>query len=125
MLPRDLGNGSRTSESAGPVVVGVNGSFAAIRAARRAAAVAARIDAPLRIVAAKPALGHNLSDVIADLRLPRWLPSGNLPRPYLPPLNTPCVDSSRIFELPQPRQTVPPTRRWGQNCLGGSPPTRS
>lgn len=35
---------------------------------------------------AKPGLGHNLSDLIADLRLPRWLPSGNLPRPYLPAL---------------------------------------
>lgn len=55
MLPRDLvGNGSRTSESAGPVVVGVDGRFAAIRAARWAAAVAARLDAPLRIVHAMP-----------------------------------------------------------------------
>jgi hypothetical protein len=35
------------------------------------------------------------------------------------------VDSSRIFELPPPRRTAPPTRRWGQNCLEGSPPTRS
>jgi hypothetical protein len=107
MPPCDLvGNGSRTSENAGPIVVGVDGRFAAIRAARWAAAVAARIGAPLRIVHAKPALGHNPSDVIADPRLPRWLPSGNPPRPYLPPLNTPCMDSSRIFELPPPRHTA-------------------
>ena len=40
MLPRDLGNGIRTAESTNPVVVGVDGSYVAIRAARWAAAVA-------------------------------------------------------------------------------------
>ena len=68
MLPRDLGNGSRTAESRNPVVVGVDGSFTAIRAARWAAAVAAMLEAPLHIVHGRPSLGHNLSDAVADIR---------------------------------------------------------
>jgi nucleotide-binding universal stress UspA family protein len=62
MLPRDLvGNGSS-------VVVGVDGSFAAIRAVRWAAAVAAMLEAPLHIVHCRPSLGHNFSDAVADIR---------------------------------------------------------
>ena len=51
-----------------PVVVGVNGTYRAIRAARWAAAVAQKFAAPLHIVNAKPYLGHNLSDAVANLR---------------------------------------------------------
>lgn len=51
-----------------PVVVGVDGSYPAIRAARWAAAVAQRMAAPLKIVNAKPYLGRNFSDAIANLR---------------------------------------------------------
>ena len=68
MLPRDLGNGSRTSESTHPVIAGVDGSFAAIRAARWAAAVAEKFAAPVLILHATPAMGHNPSDAIANLR---------------------------------------------------------
>ncbi len=68
MLPRDLANGSRSSDSTYPVIVGVDGSFAAIRAARWAAAVAVKLGTPLHIVHAKPIIGHNLSDAIAGLR---------------------------------------------------------
>jgi nucleotide-binding universal stress UspA family protein len=45
----------------------VDGSFAAIRAARWAAAVAEKLAAPLQILHAKPALGHNPADSIASL----------------------------------------------------------
>jgi len=46
------------SESVGPVVVGVDGTDAAIRAARWAAAVADKYAAPLRIVYADDVLAH-------------------------------------------------------------------
>jgi nucleotide-binding universal stress UspA family protein len=52
----------------GAVVVGVDGSGSAIRAARWAGAVARRLGAPLHIVHAVPYLGHNLSDAIAGIR---------------------------------------------------------
>jgi nucleotide-binding universal stress UspA family protein len=51
-----------------PVVVGVDGSLPAIRAARWAAAVAEKYAAPLHIVHADPYLGHTLSDVAASFR---------------------------------------------------------
>ena len=51
-----------------PVVVGVDGSFAAIRAVRWAAAVAAMLEAPLHIVHCRPSLEHNFSDAFADIR---------------------------------------------------------
>jgi nucleotide-binding universal stress UspA family protein len=54
--------------TAPPVVVGVDGSFAAIRAARWAGALAARLNAPLDIVHAMPSLGHNLTDAVAAIR---------------------------------------------------------
>ena len=50
MLPSDLGDGDRTPEHTYPVIVGVDGSFAAIHAARWAAAIAERFEAPLEIV---------------------------------------------------------------------------
>jgi nucleotide-binding universal stress UspA family protein len=68
MSPSDLGNGSLASQSTYPVIAGVDGSFSAIRAARWAAAVAEKFEAPLQIVHAKPEIGHNLSDAIAGLR---------------------------------------------------------
>ena len=71
MLPRDLGNGSRTSESTYPVVVGVDGSSTAIRAARWAAAVAERFRASLMIVHAKSPLRKNLWGNIANVRAPQ------------------------------------------------------
>ena len=45
-----------------PVVVGVDGSKSAIRAARWAAGVANRFGAPLTIVSVKPRPCHNVSD---------------------------------------------------------------
>jgi nucleotide-binding universal stress UspA family protein len=68
MLPRDVGNGSQVSESPYPVVVGVDGSFTAIRAARWAASVAECFAAPLLIVYAEPPFGRGSSDDIADHR---------------------------------------------------------
>ncbi len=65
MSARDLADGRRTES---PVVVGVDGSRSAIGAARWAAAVAAKLAAPLRILHARPSLGHNISDAIADVR---------------------------------------------------------
>jgi nucleotide-binding universal stress UspA family protein len=65
MVPRDLGNGDRTPEYTYPVIVGVDGSFAAIRAARWAAAVAEKFAAPLHIV--HVAAGRTPSDGIANL----------------------------------------------------------
>ena len=67
MLPGDLGD-SRKAESANPVVVGIDGSRAALRAARWAAAVAVRLGAPLHLVHARPSFGPNLSDAVADIR---------------------------------------------------------
>ena len=71
MLPRDLGNGSRSSGSTHPVVVGVDGSLTAIRAARWAAAVAERFGASLLIVHAKPPLGKYLLGNVANVRAPQ------------------------------------------------------
>jgi nucleotide-binding universal stress UspA family protein len=68
MLPRDVGNGSRVSASTYPVVVGVDGSFGAIRAARWAASVAECFASPLLIVYAGPPLGQRSSDDFADHR---------------------------------------------------------
>jgi nucleotide-binding universal stress UspA family protein len=70
MSPRDLtGNGDGMADTASPVVVGVDGSFPAIRAARWAAAVAESFAAPLLIVHAKPPLGQQLSDAIVGIRV--------------------------------------------------------
>jgi len=56
------------SETVTPVVVGVDGTYSAIRAARWAAAAAVKFSAPLAIVHADSPLGHSLSDVGAALR---------------------------------------------------------
>ena len=69
MLPRDLANGSRSSDPAHPVVVGVDGSFVAIRAARWTAAVAVKFGASLHIANARLSLGHNPSDAIVASRV--------------------------------------------------------
>jgi nucleotide-binding universal stress UspA family protein len=69
MLPRDLGEQAiRLCEETHPVVVGVDGSAAALRAARWASAVAKLLSAPLLIVHAGPSLGHNPTDAIAQLK---------------------------------------------------------
>ncbi|KUI40929.1 hypothetical protein AU198_16560 [Mycobacterium sp. GA-1199] len=52
----------------GAVVVGVDGSDAALNAARWAAAVASRYETSLHIVHALPAVGHNLTDTVAAMR---------------------------------------------------------
>ncbi|WP_101949613.1 universal stress protein [Mycobacterium sp. 3519A] len=62
----DEGDGSRTAEN--QVVVGVDGSYTAIGAARWAAAVAVKLDAALHIVHARAPVEHNLSDAGAYLR---------------------------------------------------------
>ncbi|MBE1546458.1 nucleotide-binding universal stress UspA family protein [Mycobacterium sp. OAS707] len=46
----------------------MDGSHAALRAVRWAAAVAVRLGAPLHLVHARPSLGHTLSDAAADIR---------------------------------------------------------
>lgn len=51
-----------------PVVVGVDGTDRAISAARWAGAIAERLNAPLRIVHARPYSGHNFSDTLAAIR---------------------------------------------------------
>lgn len=56
------------SDLAAPVVVGVNGSTVALRAALWAGALAVRLDAPLHIVTAMPYLGHNPSGTAAAMR---------------------------------------------------------
>jgi nucleotide-binding universal stress UspA family protein len=56
------------SDTVSPVIVGVDGTYTAIRAARWAAAVAERFGAPLCIVHAKPYLGQNPCDAIAGVR---------------------------------------------------------
>lgn len=55
-------------DSVNPVVVGVDGTDNAMRAARWAAGVAHKLGAPLHIVHARPFPGHNPSDVIAAVR---------------------------------------------------------
>ncbi|WP_166906471.1 universal stress protein [Mycobacterium sp. DL440] len=55
------------TSSDAPVVVGINGSDAALDAARWAGAVAARLGAPLRIVHALPSIGRNLTQTAAAL----------------------------------------------------------
>ncbi len=56
------------TETAQPVVVGVDGSASAVTAAVWAAGVAARLGAPLQIVYAMPYLGHNFTDAAAAVR---------------------------------------------------------
>ncbi len=56
------------TETAQPVVVGVDGSTSAVAAATWAAGIAARLGAPLHIVYAMPYLGHNFSDAAAAVR---------------------------------------------------------
>lgn len=69
MLSRDLGEQAvRLCEETHPVVVGVDGSGAALRAARWASVVAERLSAPLLIMHAGPSLGHNPTDAIAQLK---------------------------------------------------------
>jgi nucleotide-binding universal stress UspA family protein len=55
-------------DSVNPIVVGVDGTDNAIRAARWAAGVADKLGAPLHIVHGMPYPGHNPSDVIAAVR---------------------------------------------------------
>lgn len=55
-------------DSVNPVVVGVDGTDNAMRAARWAAGVAHKLGTPLHIVHARPSPGHNPSDVIAAVR---------------------------------------------------------
>ncbi|WP_253867718.1 universal stress protein [Mycobacterium sp. GA-1285] len=52
----------------GAVVVGVDGSDAAVNAALWAAAVASRYETSLHIVHALPAVGHNMTDTVAAMR---------------------------------------------------------
>lgn len=56
------------SDSAPPVVVGVDGTQTSIRAARWAGALAERLGSPLHIVHAKPYPGHGLTDAVANVR---------------------------------------------------------
>lgn len=56
------------SGAVGPIVVGVDGTYTAIRAARWAAFIAEKFAAPLHIVNTKPYIGLNLSDSVANLR---------------------------------------------------------
>jgi nucleotide-binding universal stress UspA family protein len=59
-----------TSEgSAGPIVVGVDGSAGALGAARWAAALAERVAAPLHFLTATPCLGHLPSNAAAAMRV--------------------------------------------------------
>ncbi len=58
----------RMTDTAQPIVVGVDGSPNAVSAATWAAGVAARLGAPLHIVYAMPYLGHNFSDAAAAVR---------------------------------------------------------
>lgn len=53
---------------AGAVVVGVDGSDAALNATRWAAAVAVRFGTSLHIVHAVPNIGHNVTDTVAAIR---------------------------------------------------------
>ncbi|CAN5664655.1 universal stress protein [soil metagenome] len=55
-------------DPAAPIVVGVDGSFVALRAARWAGAFADRIGAPLHIVTGTPYAGHNPSETVAAAR---------------------------------------------------------
>ncbi len=56
------------TDTAQPIVVGVDGSANAVGAATWAGAVAARLGVPLHIVYATPYLGHNFSDAAAAVR---------------------------------------------------------
>jgi nucleotide-binding universal stress UspA family protein len=56
------------TDTAQPIVVGVDGSTSAVGAATWAAGVAARLAAPLHIVYATPYLGHNFTDAAAAVR---------------------------------------------------------
>jgi nucleotide-binding universal stress UspA family protein len=58
----------RLCEQAHPVVVGVDGSGAAFRAARWASVLAERLSAPLLVVHGAPSLGHNPTDAVAQLK---------------------------------------------------------
>lgn len=56
------------SESAAPIVIGVNGSFVALDAACWAGAVAESLGASLHILTAMPYLGHNPTEATAAIR---------------------------------------------------------
>ncbi|CAN5852228.1 universal stress protein [soil metagenome] len=56
------------SDNAAPIIVGVNGSFVALRAACWAGALADRLAAPLHIVTATPYLGYSPTEATAAIR---------------------------------------------------------
>lgn len=62
------GRGGEPSDNAAPVVVGVDGTSAALRAARWAGAVADHLAAPLHIVTAEPYQRYDYSDAAAAVR---------------------------------------------------------
>ncbi|MDO3401550.1 universal stress protein [Mycolicibacterium neoaurum] len=55
------------SDRTAPIVVGVDGTSAALHAARWAGALAERLAAPLQIVHAGPHIGHQFSDAVGAL----------------------------------------------------------
>jgi nucleotide-binding universal stress UspA family protein len=99
------------SESTYPVVVGVDGSFTAIRAARWAAAVAESFAAPLLIVHASPSLSRNPFDAIAGVGAAEMAAERQSAEAVLASAEHAVRGYSRTFALPPPKRTTPPTRR--------------
>ena len=56
------------SSPSSPVIVGIDGSTAALRAALWAVDEAVSRDTPLRLVHVVPASGHDLDEALADAR---------------------------------------------------------
>ena len=71
------------SENTAAVVVGVDGSPEAVKAALWAAAVAKRYDTSLHIVHAMPIIGHNLTDAAAAIRAAMIVNQRDCAAPYL------------------------------------------
>lgn len=107
MWPHDIA----ADTDVNPIVVGVDGSYTAIRAARWAAAGAAQFDAPLRIVHAKPPLGHNPSDAIASLRASEMAAQWDASQ-FFRQLNMPSAPTFPPWSSPPPKSPHPPTRHW-------------
>jgi len=98
-----------------PVVVGVDGSFAAIRAGRWAAAVAEEFGAPLQILHLKP--DRTSSDAIADPTAAEMAARRESAEAIVQAAEQACEPISRACTSPAPRWLVLPAKHWSSRAV--------